>query len=132
VGGAASSAQVVASSSSSVGGGGGPGGSGGAPATGCTGQYGHVPFFILCSETQMVCSFYAHVEPQSCADLCASGGGECLLVYNNLNDMAGCMTENTVSCDELTLLDAICVCSFGCGSGPPCQASQTCMGGTCI
>lgn len=108
----------------------GVGGAGGKQSE-CATQYGDVPGFMLCGETDMNCTFYALVQPETCASLCSHRGGECLQVFNNANDVPTCRVADSQSCNDATLLDAICSCSQGCGQGPPCGPNKTCTGGMC-
>jgi hypothetical protein len=47
------------------------------------------------------------------------------------NNAGTCGLGQAAACDSTTWGTAICICSHGCGSGPPCTGGQTCSGGTC-
>jgi hypothetical protein len=36
-----------------------------------------------------------------------------------------------LQCNTSALQAGICICSHGCGSGPPCTPPQTCQNGVC-
>ncbi len=100
----------------------------------CTGQYGGIHSYELCKEDAQSCEFYAEYESindkPSCTELCTKHGGQCQGTFDNgLTTCAHAMNGNT--CDT-KFFDAICICSLGCGGGPPCPPLGTCNNGTCI
>jgi hypothetical protein len=101
------------------------GGAAGGPS--CDMQYGTAPSYIPCVESQ-VCEFNASVDGTSCGEICSGHGGECLYAFQN---QADCGHGSRLACDFSDNQTIICVCSRGCGSGPPCQAPETCATGTC-
>lgn len=76
----------------------------------------------------------AHDSTQmSCSALCQTGGGECLGAFNDINDQMCAINPNApYSCFSQQLSSVICICSKGCGNGPPCAAQETCFNGQCF
>jgi hypothetical protein len=86
--------------------------------------------YALCSEVKYECAFAFDSTAQSCAQICSSHGGECFGAFDDQNDKK-CKYGNQATCQSKGLSSAICVCSRGCGSNPPCPANLTCVGGKC-
>jgi hypothetical protein len=78
----------------------------------------------LCLQTDTVCELAFSAVAQSCAMICAQGGGVCQAVYNN--DPGQCGHGQQLTCNNTSLNDAVCICTRGCGSGPPCPGNQVC------
>lgn len=83
------------------------------------------------------CRLAADTDPndgdfgQTCAAICAAGGGECIQVLDNGVDAC---TPSAVVFDCTTTTDqtnAICFCSRGCGGNAPCGTGMTCTAGVC-
>lgn len=115
-------------------GGGGTGGAAGTGGTGgaisCTDQYDHPNIYELCVERADECEFRARTNNgEQCDDICQAGGGECLAFYNDINNQCGGHgTEYTCT---TPFNSGLCVCSRGCGTGPPCVPPAVCSGGNC-
>jgi hypothetical protein len=101
--------------------------SGGSGGVSCDMQYGTAPSYLACIESQ-VCEFNASVDGTSCAQICSDHGGECLYTFQNQGD---CGHGTRLACDFTDNQTIICVCSHGCGSGPPCRAPDMCTAGSC-
>lgn len=129
-----------------TGGGGAPTGGGGAPTggtgggggtggvvtiPGCNDTYGGINGVAqICDETDQVCELAYAATTQTCTDICEEGGGICQGVFNN--QPGACGHGPPSDCNNNTFNDAVCVCSRGCGSGPPCPGNQVCnSGGQC-
>jgi hypothetical protein len=152
-GGAAGLGGAASGGAGGVGGTGGKlltGGSGGTGATGgkigtggsgavdaatilssCGKQYGAVQFYKLCMENATECHVMAANMVQSCKVVCGSNGGECLDAYDNVDTDPTCGHSTQSNCDFTGWYEIVCVCSKGCGSGPPCKYPSTCLSGTC-
>lgn len=76
----------------------------------------------------MMCEFGANAQTESCQQICADRGGECLDAFNNQGQ---CGHGSQLSCSTTNFDSVICVCSRGCGGGPACGAAQTCANGMC-
>lgn len=112
-----------------AGGAGGAGGSGGSVPVTCADQYGQAPEFLLCTESATECEFNTE-NSQSCDVRCSTYGGECLDAWSNFP--ASCNSDGqNINCAFDDHNDVVCVCSLGCGAGPPCPVGQTCSGGNC-
>ncbi len=118
--------------------GGATGGTGG--ATGGTGGTGGVPTCekiysgmtgvnAVCVDSDSVCEMNFASKTATCAEICGAGGGECTGVFDNQGPCGH--TGPELQCTTTALNGGICVCTHGCGSGPPCTAPQTCKSGTC-
>jgi hypothetical protein len=135
---AQSSSTAATGGTSSVSTGPGPGGAGGSPQSSsasagggtpnCDAQYGDATNYVACLEDAMVCEFNAEAQNESCSDICEARGGECIEVFN---DNGPCGHGQQLTCNTQNFVSLICVCSKGCGGGPPCSASQTCNNGNC-
>ncbi len=124
-----------------VGGGGAPVGGGGAPVGGggsgggttipdCQTTYGSLNGVSqVCLETDSVCELAFSATTQTCTQICSQGGGVCQGVFNNAPGACGHAQPST--CDNNFFNDGVCVCSRGCGNGPPCPGNQVCNGGQC-
>lgn len=118
-----------------TGGGGGP--TGGAGGTGgattlptCDDTYGAINGVAqICLQTDSTCELAYAATTQTCTAICQQGGGVCQGVFNNQPGACGHGTPS--NCDNNLFNDAVCVCSRGCGSGPPCPGNQTCNAGQC-
>jgi hypothetical protein len=126
-GGAMDASSSTASSSASVGGAGGAGGQ--APLS-CDDQYMDAPDYILCVEDETSCTFNTETAfADSCDDICNDYGGECLQAFDNYR----CSTiAAEVECSSSKFDTTACVCSKGCGGGPPCTGNDVCDSGACI
>ncbi len=76
------------------------------------------------------CGFAFNSTIKSCAAVCAANGGECTATYNDQGDQK-CTIGTKESCLTMQFNSAVCVCSRGCGNGPPCGANQKCTNGQC-
>ena len=96
----------------------------------CGMQY---PNHKVCSDDNGQCALDYNATQQSCAAVCQGGGGECLGAYNDLQNQT-CQIDSgqPVSCTSTQFQSAICICSQGCGNGPPCGGLQICVNGNCI
>lgn len=113
-----------------AGGAGGMAGGGGAPPIlSCTQQYGMAPNYIPCVETPTVCEYGTTTQQFSCAQQCTFYGGECLDAFNN---QGMCGHGAQLTCTTTGFSTLICVCSRGCGGGPPCGMGQTCTNSVCV
>jgi hypothetical protein len=91
------------------------------------------PASPVCSDANNQCRLSHNSQQSSCASLCASGGGECLGAFNDLNNSMCQVNPNApYSCNGQQFQSVVCVCSQGCGNGPACTAPQTCQNGTCM
>jgi hypothetical protein len=109
-------------------------GSGGAPAPPppCADQYGPAAT-VMCQQTETECAFNFANASQSCGDVCASFGGECVAMYiDSGEDNCGFDPAAPQECGYVGWNDAICVCSRGCGGGPACAAPATCTANRCL
>ncbi|MSP24343.1 MAG: hypothetical protein EXR75_04105 [Myxococcales bacterium] len=101
----------------------------------CTTLYGKTNGFSLCSETPAECEFAINATTASCGTVCAQGGGECIALINDVNNMTCAKPQNPMlnpqSCNSMQFQSAICICTHGCGGGLPCPMGQTCKGGVC-
>jgi hypothetical protein len=127
--GASTSAGASAGGEGGVGQGGeaGAGGEGGAPvAVACGAQYVGL---VLCAEDVTSCSVIGPTAfVLGCDVICAGAGGECQAAFDN----SGCTIGRRVACDFTGYADTLCVCSRGCGGGPPCVLPAACTSGVCI
>lgn len=114
------SASSSASSSSSSGGGG----------TTCDSQYIGAPGYQLCAAKATSCEFNVNLnQSTSCGAVCGALGGECAQTIDN---GAACEYYPTIQpCAFTGYGTALCVCSLGCGGGPPCAPNKPCNGGVC-
>ena len=64
----------------------------------------------------------------TCANACALHGGECLTAWD---DSDGCPRTSLIDCN-IEYDDAVCECSHGCGTGPPCALALVCTLGVCM
>lgn len=122
-----------------TGGGGGPtGGAAGGGGTGgvvtipgCDDTYGQINGVAsVCLQTDATCELAFAATTQTCAQICQEGGGVCQAVYNN--DPGQCGHGQQSDCNNNIFNDAVCICSRGCGTGPPCPGNQVCNpGGNC-
>jgi hypothetical protein len=79
----------------------------------CEATYGGQEGFQLCFEVPGECGFEAIKNGvESCDDVCAAGGGQCLYVYGN-DSGAPCtvVSDKPDGCSISTGYDDICVCS---------------------
>ncbi len=118
----------ASSGSGGQGGQGGQGGAGGGPLS-CDAQYGAAPDYVLCDEDSGSCTFFVSLSGASCTQLCAALGGVCLGMINNGSE--ACQPAAVGPCNA-AMADAICVCSLGCGQGPPCAGNLICVNGDCV
>src|SRR5262245_27776537 len=126
------SAATTGSGAAPAGGFGGAatGGAGGSPTVSCDSQYGGIMGYIFCSETATTCDFRALLNAQSsCSEQCTSSGGECIDAFANGDGT--CNHNSVVGCTYATATDLVCLCSKGCGGGPPCSAGLQCISGSC-
>ena len=97
----------------------------------CEVQYsGGTQGVYLCMQTPDICDFGFNNSQASCAKVCADHGGECQAMFNNQNQCGH--SQQNYGCDYVGFQTAICVCSRGCGGGPPCGNGQVCENGQCI
>jgi hypothetical protein len=107
----------------------GTGGAGGLPA--CAVTYGNADGVLsVCLETADRCELAYRSIIRSCTQICHENGGACLAVFNNVDGTA-CERANLIPCGATHLVDAICICSRGCGAGPPCPSGSRCTDGSC-
>jgi hypothetical protein len=108
----------------------------GDPATpDCKTLYGSTVGFSLCTESATACEFAINQMQNTCASACAKAGGQCVASFNDVNNNT-CQKPQVpslaqLSCGSNNFKSAICICSRGCGGGPPCPAGQSCKAGTC-
>jgi hypothetical protein len=96
----------------------------------CGMQY---PNHKVCSDDNGQCALDYNATQLSCAALCQGGGGECLGAFNDVQNQTCQIDQGApLSCTSMQFQTAICICSQGCGNGPPCLILQTCVNGTCI
>lgn len=61
--------------------------------------------------------------------MCGKLGGACLMTLDN---GTACQSLGPVKDCAYTMYgNAVCVCSLGCGAGPPCAANKACDGVAC-
>ncbi len=142
-GGASGSGGATGGSGGATGGSGGAtGGSGGTGGVvtkpSCASLYtGKVGVLQLCTGTATQCRLYIDNDPndgdpgQSCTAICAEGGGECLKVYDD-SGTCSADTSDERNCNTTTMSGAMCYCSWGCGSGLPCDSGRVCTSGQCV
>ncbi len=107
----------------------GTGGSGaGGGAGSCDDQYDQAPSYSLCQEAPSTCQFSASVSQYSCHEVCTYFGGECFDTYNN---QGPCGLGTHLDCNTKGYQSVICICSRGCGNGPPCTLPSVCVNGVC-
>ncbi|MBW2528293.1 MAG: hypothetical protein JRI23_29220 [Deltaproteobacteria bacterium] len=111
-------------------GGSGTAGSGGSVAVDCATQYTSGAIHELCVESATECEFRVRTNQDDCETICADGGGECLSAYND-NPNGSCTRGDALTCQDDGMNSQLCICSVGCGSGPPCVSPQMCSSGTC-
>ncbi len=102
---------------------GGTNGSGGSGVVTCTSQYGDAPGFQVCQENETACHFETTTMLQ-CGQLCEARGGRCYQPFGS-----GPPCENISyggDCYQTPPTPGGCVCSVGCGDGPPCVPPQIC------
>jgi hypothetical protein len=87
----------------------------------------------VCSDANNQCELAYDATAASCSSVCQAGGGECLGAFNDVNNQT-CQTNpnQPVSCTSQLITTGVCVCSQGCGNGPPCSMTQICLLGNCI
>lgn len=112
-------------------GGGEVGGTGGAGAVSCTEQYGDLVAYLECPSDRTTCKFFYQMgDSLSCEQACGERGGECISAHNDVGGM--CSEGGPEPCNNTSHNHAICICSKGCGGGPPCAAGLVCSNGTCL
>jgi hypothetical protein len=84
----------------------------------------------MCGDTGTECSLRVTTANFSCDQICRQGGGECS-AYHNDEPAETCGLGDAYGCAYTGHLSAICICSHGCGDGPPCQAPASCNNGFC-
>jgi hypothetical protein len=72
----------------------------------CQAMYGAADSFDLCEETNNSCRFYVRTNEDSCTNLCASFGGNCIDNYDG-NCGSGIGSQG---CDVVHF-DQVCICS---------------------
>ena len=101
----------------------------------CNDLYGKAGGYSLCAESGNVCEFAFNSTQGSCSSVCSAGGGGCITMYNDVNNQACAKPNNpqlgTNLCNATNYTSAICVCTRGCGNGPPCPSGQSCNNGNC-
>jgi len=102
----------------------------GAGVVPCADQYAGAPSFVHCHQTPGLCYFQASDEDESCAQMCADQGGECLDAFDNDQQCDVDWGEH-LGCDHVGFASVICICSRGCGVAEPCSAPSQCSGGQC-
>lgn len=107
---------------------GGAGGAGGSGVVSCFDQYSAAPGYVDCLETPETCEFGFDNSIQSCGAVCAELGGECIDMFN---DDGGCGKTEDHDCVFVGLGAGICICTHGCGAGPPCPEGTTCLSAVC-
>jgi hypothetical protein len=104
--------------STGTGGGGGVacGGSGGTSgsAASCAALYGSAPDFELCEATSGTCRFLHDSTIASCAAICASGGGACILAADNVLGQCVADTSKATECSSTLHNETFCVCTRPC------------------
>ncbi|MFH1808788.1 MAG: hypothetical protein ABIJ09_08580 [Pseudomonadota bacterium] len=78
----------------------------------CSARYGAVTGFVLCSESELACEFYADnrvAVPASCDTICQAAGGACLGAANDTTDSCPAL-PTTYPCNS-TQPDLICTCT---------------------
>jgi hypothetical protein len=83
---------------------------------------------MACIESAGECEFGFDNSNDTCGAVCEAAGGECVTAFNDDN---GCDHGVEVGCGYDGLATAICVCTRGCGTEPPCPPSMTCNSGSC-
>jgi hypothetical protein len=95
----------------------------------CADTYGSLTGVeAVCLQTDTTCELRYASMVATCTQICTAGGGTCIGVFDN---QGPCGHGPSAPCNTSQFQQAICVCSRGCGSGPPCTAPQLCNGGTC-
>ena len=85
----------------------------------CNERYGATEGFALCAEAPDQCTFNANLAPgQSCDDVCAHGGGECLQAFGNATSNV-CSALAEIPCNTAGHVDDLCVCSNDGWTPPP-------------
>jgi hypothetical protein len=86
----------------------------GASGDPCTAKYGGQNGFQLCFETATECGIEAVKNSvQSCDDVCAAAGGQCVGVHgNNSSDPCTDLGDKPGACGDTSTYDDICVCSL--------------------
>ncbi len=101
----------------------------------CNNLYGNAASYSLCAESGNICEFAFNSTQGSCGSVCAAGGGQCISTVNDVNNQTCAMPNNPQlnpnTCNTTSYSSAICICTRGCGNGPPCQNGQTCQSGNC-
>ncbi len=98
----------------------------------CDAQYQGSPGYgAVCTQGADACQLSANLTVASCNAICEAGGGECLDAYNDDGSGCGYSQFPQIGCNTSTLMSAVCVCSRGCGQGPPCSNNQDCINGQC-
>jgi hypothetical protein len=69
---------------------------------------------------------------QTCEDICEDAGGECLGTFDQGVDNCTADTNENIGCQNSDQSNAVCFCSQGCGSGPPCTGGASCEQGQCV
>jgi len=121
------------SGGTAAGGSGGSGAAGGSPPLSCAAQYPVAPpIQQITEETASTCNLCVSTVGQSCRQICAANGGECLDSHNdNPNDSCVIDPSDVLGCDHQGFSSEICTCTLGCGAGPPCTPPAECTGGVC-
>jgi hypothetical protein len=97
----------------------------------CEDQYDALDgVFDVCGQNGEVCEV-AFGNGGTCNGVCGRSGTQCITVYNNAQGtICQRSQQGQFSCDQ-PANSAICLCTRGCGSGPPCPGDQICLGGMC-
>lgn len=91
----------------------------------------------VCGEDGQGCQLSADTDPddgdpgQHCTAICAAAGGECKGSFDNGASVCEADPTDERPCTDDTLSEGVCVCSRGCGEGPPCR-SGSCVQGQCV
>lgn len=101
----------------------------------CKLLYGGATNYQLCYESTNTCEFGMQTQNgPSCGETCAKGGGECVGMVNDINNQA-CNKQNSIpnagQCANVSYSSAVCICTRGCGAGPPCTGGMVCSQGSC-
>lgn len=97
----------------------------------CDDQYDAAPGHVSCgSPDDSTCDFNMSTQTQTCAQICAQGGGECVGVVNDGQGVCD-KTQQDLGCFNSGFMSVICTCTVGCGNGPACPSNQICVNGTC-
>lgn len=95
----------------------------------CSEQYGAVSGYEECFNGASDCEFFTdQPTAQTCSQVCATAGGECL---DGWNDGGANCTRSSPSGCSASYTTQICLCSAGCGTGPRCLPGETCSSGSC-